>query len=247
MPEGGTLNIMTKNIYVDQSSGYYNKVKTGEYVCLTISDSGPGIPEEIQYRILEPFFSTKTADKKKGSGLGLSIVHAVIEDHHGYLDWKSSPEQGTSFYVYLPITRDKIHRSVADNLRGGTERLLIVDDDRIQRNVAANLLEKLGYNVASVASGEKAIKYVKNFRQDLIILDMIMPDGMDGAETYRKILDIYPGQPALVMTGYAEAERVKLALSMGASKILRKPLTLQVLGQAVREILDKNPKTTAKV
>jgi len=191
--------------------------------------------------MFDPFYSTKTADKRRGSGLGLSVVHAVMEDHGGYIDIQTKPGQGTSFYLYFPITRELVETPTSDNIIGGTENILVVDDDALQREVALNLLIKLGYKAIAVESGEKAIEYLKENSLDLIILDMIMPDGIDGVETYKRALEINPEQKAIIVSGYAETEQVNLAMKLGADSFIRKPLTLKAVARAVRQELEKVP------
>jgi CheY-like chemotaxis protein len=189
--------------------------------------------------IYDPFFTTKNTTAKKGSGLGLSIVHAVVEDHQGFVDVSTEVGKGTEFYLYFPITREVIESAESSSLTGGTESLLIIDDDNLQRDVSQKILKKLNYKVTSVSSGENALKYLKENKADLLILDMIMPPGMDGAETYQKALEINPGQKAIIVSGYAETERVKLAISLGAGGFIKKPLTKKAIASAIRNELDR--------
>jgi len=234
----GTLSIRTENYYVDDATGNPGQVSQGEYVKLTVSDDGVGMTADVQAKIFDPFFSTKTSDRRRGSGLGLSVVHAVVEDHNGYVDCFSEPNRGTSIYVYLPITREDTPPVQPEQISGGTESILIVDDDRIQRDVTQRLLEKLGYRVSSVDCGEKAIQVLSQTPQDLLVLDMIMPGTIDGAETLKAALEVRPDQRAIIVSGYAESSRVALALQLGASSFIRKPLTLKSIARAVRHALD---------
>jgi CheY-like chemotaxis protein len=228
-------------MYVDVTAGKFADIQKGEYVKLTISDTGGGIVPEILPRIFDPFFSTKKPNQKRGSGLGLSVVHAVVEDHKGCIDYESIQGVGTSFYIYLPTTREKIPAAGQDEIVGGNENILIVDDDRVQREVNGRLLERLGYTVHAIGSGEEALEFISQNSQDMMIIDMIMPDGIDGTETLKQALKTNPSQKAILMSGYAESTRVKEALKLGASSFIRKPLTLEVLGRAVREALDSKP------
>ena len=170
--------------------------------------------------------------------MGLSVVHSVVEDHNGYIDVESTVDKGTNFFLYFPLTREEIKEYEKLTIQGGTESILVVDDDPTQREVAYNLLTKLGYQVKTIDSGEAAIEFIKDHPQDLVILDMIMP-GIDGSETYQKILEIYPAQKAVIISGYAESERVKLALTLGADAYIRKPLSLKNIANNVRRTLDK--------
>lgn len=243
MQDKGHIIVQTENYYADKESVKYAKVPMGEYVKLTITDNGCGIPDEIKSNIFDPFFSTKTTDKKRGSGLGLSVVNAVVNDHDGFLDVKSELGEGTSFYLYFPITREIPSSTSADKIIGGSEKILVIDDDAVQRDVSRKLLGKLGYTVSVVNSGEEAVEYLYDKPHDLIILDMIMPPGIDGAETYSRILNKYPTQKAIIVSGFAESERVNTALALGAGAFIKKPLTLKSLANAIRCELDRKAVT----
>jgi len=234
----GRVEIRTENFYSDSMSGKYSRVPRGEYVKLTVSDNGCGIPDDNLARIFEPFYSTKSAEGRRGSGLGLSVVYSVIEDHAGHIDFNSEPGIGTTFFVYFPITRENIPTPSTDKITGGNEKILVVDDDSIQRDVTGVLLKKLGYKVKTAESGEKAIEMISRDKYDLLILDMIMPGGLDGTETYRRALEINPAQKAVVVSGYAESGRVEETVRLGASAFLRKPLTIKSIAHAVRKALD---------
>lgn len=239
MQDIGHIYIRTENYYADDVSSAFGRVPKGEYVKLTISDNGCGISDDIVQKILDPFFSTKTTDKKRGSGLGLSVVDAVIKDHKGFLDLKTQPGKGTSFYIYFPTTRKLAYESDSDETCGGSEKILVVDDDEIQREVSTQLLERLGYEVNQIESGEEAIEFLRETPHDLVILDMIMPGGIDGAETYRRILEVNPKQKAVIVSGFSESERVKVAQELGVGNFIKKPLTKKAIAVAVRAELDR--------
>jgi len=244
MDEVGELAIRTENWYADHTVGNYNQVPTGEYVKLTVTDNGCGISPDNINHIFEPFFTTKSADASRGSGLGLSVVHAVIKDHHGYIDIDSRLGQGTSVYVYLPVTRETTNAESEDIPHGRGETVLVVDDDPLQREVSFRLLSKLGYNVHTAESGENALARLRLERFDLILLDMIMPGGLDGAETLERILAITPSQKAVIASGYVESEKLHRAHELGATVFLRKPLTLAALARAVHDELNRAPAET---
>jgi PAS domain S-box-containing protein len=238
----GHIVIKSENFYADNVSVAFGNVPQGEYVKLTISDTGHGISEDITQKIFDPFFTTKTADKKRGSGLGLSVVDAVVKDHKGYIDLESKIGSGTIFYFYFPVTREGIDDSESEPITGGSEKVLVVDDDEMQRVVTLKILNSLGYTASAVESGEKAIDLLSREPQDLLVLDMIMPPGIDGAETFEKALKVNPSQKALIVSGYAETDRVQKALQLGAGAFIRKPLTRGKLAWAVRRELNRKEK-----
>ncbi len=239
MADVGTLRIATQNVYLEQPLKIYETIQRGEYARVDVEDTGCGISPEIINSIFDPFFTTKKADKKRGSGLGLSVVKAVMEDHNGYIAIESRPGKGTTFSLYFPISRDmEFQTKSPEDIVGGSERVLIVDDDPLQREVITRLLGLLGYKVHALESGEEAVKYVKEHSQDLLILDMIM-DGIDGTETFRRIREFCPHQKAVILSGYAESERVAEAQRMGAGSYIRKPVDLKSLSRAVRLELEK--------
>jgi len=234
----GTLTLRTENVYLDELLKGYKTIKRGEYIKLDIIDTGEGIDPDIIDKIFDPFFTTKKMDKMRGSGLGLSVVHSVIEDHNGYITVNSIWGEGTTFSVYFPIARQQEILMTAEKMNGGEESILVVDDDPVQRKVARQLLTRLGYQVQTVSSGEIAVTFVENNPQDLLILDMVM-DGMDGTDTYKQILEFQSSQKAIILSGYAISERVKEALRLGAGSYVSKPITLDSLAAAVRNELDR--------
>jgi CheY-like chemotaxis protein len=180
---------------------------------------------------------------RSGTGLGLSVVWGTLKDHKGYIDIDSIEGKGTTFILYFPATRkellkNKDHISL-DSYKGDGEKILVVDDMESQRDIASIMLTKLGYSATVVSSGEKAIEYVKNNSVDLLVLDMIMDPGMDGLDTYKKILEIKPLQKAIIASGFSETDRIREAQELGAGQYLKKPYTLEKMGMAVRNELRK--------
>lgn len=244
MSPAGTLTVRTFNVYLDEPIQKYERMEAGEYVAVSIADTGHGIPPEIRDKIFDPFFTTKKADLKRGSGLGLSVVRGIVKDHNGYLDLESQPGQGTVFTLYFPACREAMDLPDEPRQQGGTERILLVDDDRLQIEVMGRLLRKLGYTVESARSGEEALRLMEAGRAtrelpDLVVLDMVMGSGMDGAQTFERMKALRPGQKSIIVSGYSESPRVDLAQSLGAGAYLRKPVTIEKLGRAVREELDR--------
>ena len=247
MDETGRLTVSTKNFYVDDIALNYGTVPKGEYVKLTISDTGCGISPDVMQKIFDPFFSTKVTDKKRGSGLGLSVVDAVMKDHGGYIDVRSKVGEGTSVYLYFPVTRHACEETKREHIPVGDERILVVDDDPVQRDVTLKILSRLGYRADAAASGEDALEKLRSQPADLLVLDMVMLPGIDGAETYRRALEINPTQRAIIVSGFAESERVSAAQELGARAFVRKPMTRATLAQAIRRELDHTVTETVRV
>jgi two-component system, cell cycle sensor histidine kinase and response regulator CckA len=242
MPNGGVLKIATANQYLDVPIHGYDKIREGDYVVLTVSDTGEGIPERDIKRIFEPFY-TKKIMGRSGTGLGLAVVWGTIKDHNGYINVESTEGKGTSFTLYFPVTReeiasDQVPVSMSEYMGRG-ETILVVDDINRQRELASRMLTKLNYIVKTVASGEEAIEYLKTNKADLIVLDMIMDPGIDGLETYENILKLNPLQKAVIVSGFSESDRVKEAQRIGAGAYVPKPYVLERLGMAVRKELDR--------
>lgn len=239
---GGRIVISTENRNLDGSQIKNEAARSGDYVVLSVSDTGIGIsPEDIE-RIFEPFY-TKKVMGRSGTGLGMPVVWGTVKDHRGFIDIQSTEGKGTTFTLYFPATRkkpsrDERHISMEDYLGNG-ETVLIVDDVKEQRELTREILEKLGYDVNSASSGEDAVEYIKEHPTDLLLMDMIMDPGIDGLETYRRILEIQPGQKAIIVTGFSETDRAKEALNLGAGSYLRKPFSLDKIGLMIRAELER--------
>jgi len=237
----GIVAISVLNRYLDEPLKSYEDVRTGEYVVLTISDNGSGISPGDMERIFEPFY-TKKVMGRSGTGLGLAVVWNTVQDHKGYINVESS-EKGTVFELYFPVTRKEVSDEKAkiplENYLGHGEKILVVDDEERQRVIACGMLTKLDYTAEAVSSGEEAIKYMKENTVDLIVLDMVMPKGINGRETYQQIIKIRPGQKAIIASGYAKTKEVDIAQELGAGKYIKKPYTLEKIGVAVKKELEK--------
>jgi len=239
----GTIKVTTNNCYVDSAISGFDTVKTGEYVMLAVSDTGIGISPEDTERIFEPFYSKKVMGRS-GTGLGMAVVWGTLKDHKGYIDLKSSVGKGTVFTLYFPITRqeaaeEKHHKNIED-YQGRGESILVVDDVEEQQEIVSMMLNKLGYKVTTVSSGEEAVDLLTTRPVDLVVLDMIMDPGIDGLETYKRILKFHPNQRAIITSGFSETERVKHAQRLGAKTYIKKPYLLETIGVAIRSELDAN-------
>ena len=239
--DSGTVTISTVNRYLDEPLSGYAEVRAGEYVRLSVTDNGPGIPSGDMDRIFEPFY-TKKVMGRSGTGLGLAVVWNTVQEHDGYINVKST-EKGTLFELFFPVSSDrqtKVQQEIPfTEYLGQGEKILVVDDEETQREIASGILLRLGYKVASVASGEAAVQYARQHDVDLMLLDMLMPGGINGRETYERVLAIRSGQKAIIASGFSETEDVKIAQRLGTGRYLKKPYTLETLGFAVKEELNK--------
>jgi two-component system, cell cycle sensor histidine kinase and response regulator CckA len=237
---GGEIIVSTQSLYMDRPIRGYDTVKAGEYVRLRVKDRGEGISETDLNHIFEPFY-TKKKMGRSGTGLGLAVVWGTVQDHGGYIDVHSKPGEGTVFDLYFPLSREVVEEKGAgldlEGVKGSGETILVVDDMESQRKIAAHLLQRLNYTAHTVDSGEAAVAYLKDHTVDLVILDMIMDPGIDGLETWRRIINHHPGQRGIIASGYAETDKVKTAQRLGAGEYLKKPYMIDSLGKAVKKAL----------
>ena len=243
MKAGGLLTVATCNKYLDRPVHGYDTVREGDYVVLAVSDTGEGISAPDMKRIFEPFY-TKKVMGRSGTGLGLAVVWGTVKDHNGYINVESEKGKGTTFTLYFPVTREAIPGeqtpiSVSEYLGHG-ETILVVDDVEGQRELAGRMLKKLNYEVMTASSGEEAVEYLQKNKAELVVLDMIMDPGIDGLDTYKKILEIHPKQKAIIVSGFSESDRVRQAQELGAGTYVKKPYVQERLGLAVRKELDKS-------
>jgi PAS domain S-box-containing protein len=241
-PVKGEVTITTENRYLDMPIRGYDEVKQGDYAVLTVSDTGMGIPVEDRKRIFDPFY-TKKAMGRSGTGLGLSIVWGTVKDHNGYIDLQTEVGEGTTFTLYFPVAREELiarpQKVPIEQYMGRGESVLVIDDIDGQREIATSLLTRLGYEVHAVSCGEEAVEYLKGHKADILVLDMIMPPGIDGLETYRRVLQVNPGQRAILVSGFSETDRVKEAQKLGAGAYVKKPYAMERIGIAIRKGLSR--------
>jgi two-component system cell cycle sensor histidine kinase/response regulator CckA len=239
MPAGGELTIATSQQYLVKLLSGDKVVEPNDYGMCRVRDTGTGIEPKDLSRIFEPYYSTKKMGSS-GSGLGLPVVYGVVKDHKGYYDVLSTVGKGTEFVLYFPTIAERIQRSPeVETVKGGTETILIVDDIKEQREIAARLLFSLGYRTATASTGRQAVEYLKQHRVDVVVLDMIMEKDFDGLDTYREIIKVHPEQKAVIVSGFSATDRVVEMQKLGAGKYIRKPYTRAELGKAVREELDR--------
>jgi len=239
--DGGKVTISTRNQYVDRPIRGYDNVEEGNYAVLIVSDNGIGISAEGLEKIFEPFY-TKKVMGRSGTGLGMAVVWGTVKDHKGYIDVHSKVGEGTTFELYFQVTRREAAKEKAriaiEEYMGNGEKVLVVDDVSEQRKITSELLTSLGYAVSVLPRGEEAVEYMKTNSADLLVLDMIMDPGIDGLETYRRILELHPGQKAIIVSGFSETERVREAQRLGVGQYIKKPYTLEKMGIAVKKELE---------
>lgn len=238
----GTVTLSTYNDFIDEQSGTEKGFKAGEYIVLSVHDNGPGISKEDIDHIFEPFYSKKHM-ARSGTGLGLTVVWNTIQDHNGQII-VSSNAQGTTFELYFPLPTSKQNsfaleeeKPVNTPLNTAGIRILVVDDEPLVRDIAYEMLLSFGYTVDSVASGEEAVQFVKTTKVDLLLIDMLMEPGINGYQTYKEIHSIYPGQKAIIASGFSENKDIKACLELGAQYFIKKPYTMEQLSQVVQKAL----------
>ncbi len=235
----GNIIISTCNQRIEKSGTNQHNLASGEYVVLTVHDNGSGIDEKDLEHIFEPFYTRKVMGQS-GTGLGLAVVWNTMEDHGGKIFVESSAE-GTIFQLFFPRSEEdqivQIENNKTEPLTSNSEHILVVDDEPLLRDIACQILQSFGYTVDSVNSGELAIQFVKDNPVDLILLDMLMEPGMNGRQTYEEIIKLYPGQKAIVASGFSESDDVKATLQSGASDFIKKPYSLEQLGRVVKKAL----------
>ena len=235
----GTITITVANRIINGRDHDTALPPPGDYSVIMVKDNGPGIrPTDLKH-IFEPFYTKKTMGRS-GTGLGLAVVWNTMTDHDGAVT-VTSDKNGTIFTLYFQSTKENytIPRQAVDlgPMRGRGETILVVDDEEQQRDITAQLLNNLGYNTATAASGEEAIAILQKCKMDLVILDMIMSPGINGRETYERIIAMHPGQKAIISSGFSQNTEVKATQRLGAGGFICKPYTMEQLGKAVYDEL----------
>jgi two-component system cell cycle sensor histidine kinase/response regulator CckA len=240
MPDGGQLTMETQNVELhEEAAQRHMDARAGRFVCVRVSDTGHGIPPEIQAHIFDPFFTTK--EPGRGTGLGLATVFGIIKQHQGWIEWHSTLEQGTRFELYLPAVAEVEHHPltppVATVPLGGHETILVVDDEPVVRNLGRDILVHHGYQVLVASDGLEAVHlYQRYFEQiDLVILDMTMPR-LSGREAYQQMTQVNPKVRVLFASGYFGDQPPEP--SPGIMGFLDKPYRVHDLVKAVRGALD---------
>ena len=240
MPRGGDLILKTINVTHQDMKGKVYDPKPGNYVLLTVTDTGIGMDRDIMERIFDPFFTTK--EMGRGTGLGLASVYGITKGHGGYIDVDSEQGHGTTFSIYLPASEKKAQKvvKIAVEIVRGTGTVLLVDDEEVILEVGQDLLEAMGYRVLLARDGKEAIEvYRKNRHEiDIVVLDMVMPS-MDGGEAYDRMKEINPDIRVLLSSGYAIDGEATEILKRGCDAFIQKPFNMKELSQAIKGVLGK--------
>jgi CheY-like chemotaxis protein len=247
MSDGGIIKISCDNARVAQ--GEIPGLEAGRYVRVSVQDSGSGIAHDILGRVFDPYFSTKEKDSQKGSGLGLAIVHSIISKHGGVIMVDSLPGAGSTFTLYLQAMEKEASGVVAESdneVSTGRERILVMDDDEMIRDVICNMLTHLGYSSAQAADGKKALAmYTKSLvdgtRYDAVIMDLTIPGGMGGEEAVQKLLAVDSEAKVIVSSGYSRDPILDNYASFGFCNIVGKPYQLNELSRVLAETLSARP------
>jgi CheY-like chemotaxis protein len=238
MPEGGDLYLRTENVVFGDKESAAHHVPAGRYVKLSVTDTGRGMDKVTQERIFEPFFTTRSMGH--GTGLGLASVYGIVANHGGCITVQSDIGRGSTFQLFLPASSKAPVRESKEESRvlGGSETLLVVDDEQMLRRATRRLLDKLGYQVLVASGGEEALAiYRQNPEIAAVILDMIMP-GMSGAETFDRLKQLNPGVRVLLTSGYAMDRQAQDILDSGCRGFVQKPYDLSTLAHKLRETIE---------
>jgi PAS domain S-box-containing protein len=239
MPQGGTLTVRTENVIIDKERFTPYRVRAGDYVRISVIDTGIGMDEKTQRRIFDPFFTTK--EMGRGTGLGLASVYGIIKNHGGFIHVNSQTDQGTRFEIYLPASREALppKQLPAEELTEGQETVLLVDDEEMIIDVGKRMLEKLGYETLTAINGFKAVEIYKTRGEDidLVILDMVMPK-ISGGETFDRLKEINPAIKVILCSGYSIDGQASEILKRGCKAFIQKPFNLKTLSQHIRAVLN---------
>jgi PAS domain S-box-containing protein len=239
MPDGGDLFIQTENVFLSQDYCRPFDVPGGNYVKVSVTDTGTGIGDDIIERIFEPFFTTK--DVGKGTGLGLASAYGIIKNHSGIIRVYSEIGNGTTFNIYLPASDEEVAKDtlMSSAMLKGREKILLVDDEKGTIQVEELMLKKLGYSVLPALSGQEALQlYQDNMVElDLVALDMIMPE-MNGKDTYEALKKLNPKVKVLLVSGYSLNKQIEELMEKGCNGFIQKPFDIIQLSQKIREVLE---------
>jgi len=245
LPEGGRMVLKTENLILKKEDSAHIRldIPPGVYVRLTVADTGQGMAPETIRRIFEPFFTTK--EKGRGTGLGLSVVYSIVNNHHGYIDCQTRKGEGTKFQIYFPaldIKGTEYEKQKNENFIGsfaGKESILFIEDEIDILGVGQKFLQECGYSVLTAQSGEEGLDLYRSHSVDLVLMDVGMP-GMGGIEFLKTLLSVNADAKVLIISGYSAKSRTIEALRLGSESFLAKPFKREELLKRVRTVLDRN-------
>jgi len=245
MPGGGDLSLETRNLVLNRQDVMHHGVEPGEYVKVSVTDTGMGMTEKTMERIFDPFFTTK--EPGKGTGLGLASASGIIKNHDGFITVQSELGRGSTFNIYLPISGKGMVTEVEvaeQRILTGRETILVVDDEQSIAQVTRDILTSLGYQVISVGSGQEAVAvYMEKGKGiDLVILDMIMP-GMGGGKTFATLREINPDVKVILSSGYSIDGEARQILARGCNSFIQKPFRIAELSKKIRDVLNSKLET----
>lgn len=239
MPDGGNLFLTTQQVDLDENACLAYRIPPGRYVKISLTDTGIGMTAEVQQKVFDPFFTTK--QKSRGTGLGLASAYGIIKNHGGIITVYSEFGHGSTFNIYLPSCQREAEAEtpIGEELVGGTETILLVDDEEMIVEVGKAMLERLGYRVFTANGGADAIACLSNMGGDidLVILDLIMP-GIDGRTAFNRIREIQPSVPVILSSGYSINGQATEIMERGCNGFIQKPFALAALAQKIRRSLD---------
>jgi CheY-like chemotaxis protein len=244
MPEGGTLLIETSEVELDEEyARAHSGVTAGHYALLSFSDDGVGMDSSTRAKVFEPFFTTK--ERGKGTGLGLATVYGIVKQHEGNIWAYSEPGEGTTFKCYFPLADESAVERVAPRKAvtdlGGTETIMVVEDEPMVRSLALKVLRRQGYSVLEAPGGEACLEALRNHDGplDLLLTDVVMP-GMNGRDLYEEVKGLFPGARVLFMSGYTENLVTHRGVLDEGIPFIQKPFSAQALATMVRAALGKD-------
>jgi CheY-like chemotaxis protein len=238
MPGGGELYLETGNVLLDYGQVFPHTVMPGNYIKISVTDTGTGMDGKTKERIFDPFFTTK--EMGRGTGLGLATVYGIIKGHKGFINVYSESGHGTMFTIYLPASEKEVlkEETTTKTIARGTETILLVDDEKMVLEVSKTLLESIGYRVYAAQTGQEAIAlYMEKTNEiDLVLLDMIMP-GISGGETFDRLREINPDIKVVLSSGYSISGQAQEIMDKGCNGFIQKPFQLGKLSNKVRDVL----------
>jgi CheY-like chemotaxis protein len=242
MPGGGKITILATTVAGVRLRSRFAGANAERYVCISVADTGEGFDEAVRSRVFDPFFTTK--EKGKGTGLGLSVVYGVVQAHGGFIDVESRVGDGATFFVYLPVPKHEVNSvptplDAREGILGGSETILVIEDEDLLRSMLHSLLQMNGYEVLLAKDGAEAVAIYQSEHQRiaLVLTDMGLPR-ISGEDVFRKLRAINPDVNVVLASGFIEPDLKTELLRAGARGFIQKPYTPQAILRTIREVLD---------